>query len=125
MQQDPRTATIRLRTRKNSANGADIMRKCVCASQGKILCAVCYLHTQAAWHKRYKRHLADALFQVDLKEALAYLRASTGACEETRPTWHAFRRGYATDLLASLHDWGGGGSHASGRVVIKRLPRLH
>ena len=103
---DASTAIIRLRTRKNARCVTEILRKCVCASQGKMLCAVCYLRVQVAWHKKLRRGPAERLFQIDLKAALSFLRSATLSCEGAKPTWHSFRRGYATDLLASGRDWG-------------------
>ena len=57
-------------------------------------------------HKRLGRSPQDRIFDVVPREALEFLRGATAAAGGLRPTWHAFRRGYATDLLASGHDWG-------------------
>ena len=43
---------------------------------------------------------------MDPAEALKYLKRNAVAAGGGVPSWHAFRRGMATDLLASGHDWG-------------------
>ena len=103
---DSTTAIIRLRSRKNAASGDDIMRRCICDAQGPAMCGVCALRGAVAAHRAAGRRPTDRIFAVDAKEALAFLRAVTTAAGGLRPTWHAFRRGYATDLLASGQDWG-------------------
>ena len=114
---DATTAILRLRTRKNEGGVSEIIRKCVCSSQDRILCCVCFLHSQVVWHRHRRRVFTDRFFDLDIKQSLPYLQSVTFSDEDMVPTWHVFRIGYVTDLLVSGRDLGG--RHARWRVGIQ------
>ena len=95
---------ITLRSRKNSRVPVTMVRECCCFSASPRLCS---LH----WLMRLKKNGKDGRIFSFSKDAFArYVKraaAAVGVVNAERTGTHAFRRGMATDLLASGQDGGG------------------
>ena len=92
--------TIVLRKRKNEPHGAAIARSCVCRAQGPLLCGTCALKAQVTEARARGLHAGAAIFPVSLQKAMQLIRSWAAAAGVEAPTWHAFRRGMASDMLA-------------------------
>ena len=92
---------VTLRTRKNSPSGAVLRRACLCKESPDVLCGSCALGAQVRHHVRTGRGGRDRLFELDPGRCLALLREVCSRLRLPSPSWHAFRRGMASDMLAS------------------------
>ena len=94
-------ATVTLRTRKNAPQGDQLTRFCTCGPvpESQVLCGVCALRGQVLDRQRDGASPRAPLF--DLLQGPAALKAFRAAAAEVglSATWHAFRRGMATDML--------------------------
>ncbi len=94
--QGRRRCEITLLRRKCCREPVVIPRNCVCDTQGRVLCGVCWLH-ELGTHRPVFANLSYA-------ESLATLTLGAGAfgfSELAAWSTHAFRRGYATEALAA------------------------
>ena len=90
---------ITLYKRKNTRKPSVLHRSCVCANEGRSLCAVCSLKSWLA-----RPSVRDRLFNVSTHSFLKYLRrdiASAGVRNAENFGSHAFRRGMARDIVAA------------------------
>ena len=96
-----RDATVHLRIRKTEPHGAVVARTCVCKSQGPILCGPCSLRAQIMENRPASRDPSLPVFDLDQRRSIDDLRRWAAAVGAERPSWHAMRRGMATDMLKS------------------------
>ena len=95
-----KSLSIILRKRKNTSQVSTHMRSCCCASEGPVLCGVCALY-------RY-RHIAkpghqNHIFSIRSSQAMTrrlLAAASRAGIPAHQVSWHGFRRGKASDMLA-------------------------
>ena len=92
---------IVLRTRKNSPGGAVLRRSCICKDAPDVLCGSCALAAQVRHHSSSGRGPRDRIFGLDPAQCLRLLRDICSRLGLPSPSWHAFRRGMASDMLAS------------------------
>ena len=79
-----------------------MVRACICTSDHPLLCGVCSLRGALREHAAAGRSPRAALFAgLDPARALASMRRRAVAARVTGASWHAFRRGMASDMLDS------------------------
>ena len=94
------SATIHLEHRKNAPHGDTVARKCVCSL--RQLCGPCALRALVQSHQRARpRHGAPILGASWARSALRRLQDLCLELELPRVSWHAFRRGGASEMLRS------------------------
>ena len=91
--------SLTLFRRKNCSGPTVIHRRCVCATEGRTLCAVCALKL---WIDRFRGQHPAKLFRVSAKSFVKYMRRDAARCGLTGAALlgsHAWRRGMAQDIV--------------------------
>ena len=99
----PASATIHLASRKNAQGGATISRPCLCGKgHPSSRCGVCALIAAAHSHLRRGGSKVDRIFgSLKARRASSELRRRGLGFGIDRCSWHAFRRGAASDIVRS------------------------
>jgi hypothetical protein len=92
------SVTVRLKSRKNAPEGAELVRSCECKGSPRLLCGFCSLQAQVKsqdWRPGQRLwHFSAAQGLVQVKLACAELAIPISG-------WQAFRRGAARDMMNS------------------------
>ena len=103
LSRDEQSVHITLRSRKNEAKGCTIARKCICQSQGALLCGVCSIKAMITEHQESGHAPSKSIFHaIDMKRAREIIRDTARKLnipELQSFNWHFIRRGMATDML--------------------------
>jgi integrase len=78
-----------------------LRRSCICKDAPDVLCGSCALAAQVRHHSSSGRGPRDRIFGLDPAQCLRLLRDICSRLGLPSPSWHAFRRGMASDMLAS------------------------
>ena len=99
----PASATVHLTSRKNAQTGATISRPCICKKGFPSLrCGPCALAAAARSHLAGGGSKTDSIFGgLRTRRASAELRRRGLNLGIIRCSWHAFRRGAASDIVRS------------------------
>ena len=100
---EPPSVIVHLASRKNAPQGAVISRPCVCrAGARSIRCGRCALRALARAHSASGRSSCRPMLEsLKSKAALLDLRRRGESAGVTSCSWHAFRRGAASDIIRS------------------------
>ena len=95
-------AHVALRSRKNSPDGEEIVRRCSCRVAVESPCGVCTRRAVVREAARSNRPLGAPIFwRKSFSRRSADLVRRCQALGLGRVGWHSFRRGRAQDMLAS------------------------
>ena len=99
----PASATVHLASRKNAPGGATISRPCLCSGNRlSSRCGVCALIAVVHSHLRRGGSRLDRIFgSLRSRRASSDLRRRGFSIGINRCSWHAFRRGAASDIVRS------------------------
>ena len=99
----PASATVHLASRENAPGGATISRPCLCSKgHPSSRCGVCALIAAAHSHLRRGGSKFDRIFgSLKTRRASSELRRRGLTVGIDRCSWHAFRRGAASDIIRS------------------------
>ena len=97
------SATVHLASRKNAPGGATISRPCLCSKgHPSSRCGACALIAAAHSHLRRGGSKFDRIFgSLKARRASSELRQRGLNVGIDRCSWHAFRRGAASDIIRS------------------------
>ena len=92
-----RSVTIHLRKRKCHPEGASITRHCSCKDEPDLFCFYHAIKDQINWDQP-----RQPIWNFNLSQLITFFKAALAACDlPTNSGLHAFRRGMASDLVAS------------------------
>ena len=99
----PASASVHLASRKNAPGGAIISRPCLCSKDRlSHRCGVCALIAVVHSHLRQGGSKSDRIFgSLKSRRASSELRRRGLTLGINRCSWHAFRRGAASDIIRS------------------------
>jgi len=99
----PASAAVHLASRKNAPGGAIISRPCLCSKDRlSSRCGVCALIAVVHSHLRRGGSKSDRIFgSLKSRRASSELRRRGLTVGISRCSWHAFRRGAASDIIRS------------------------
>ena len=100
---DPPSASVHLASRKNSQRGAVVSRPCICRRElPSLRCGHCALKAIVTSHlQRGGRPQDPLLTNLATSRATRTLRRRGSSLGIERCSWHAFRRGAASDIVRS------------------------
>ena len=124
----PPSVSVHLRSRKNSPKGEVVSRPCVCRKRlPSFRCGYCSLRALVRNHLDQGKDRSEPLLHsLKARAALENLRRRGALAGIERCSWHAFRRGAASDIINSggtlgflLHQ-GGWRSGAFLKYILRR-----
>ena len=90
--------TIRLRTRKNAPEGAELVRSCECSGRPHLLCGFCSLSAQIKSRTLLPQ---GRIWPFSPAQGLVLLKSACKHLDIIISGWQVFRRGAARDMLNS------------------------